>query len=189
MTDLFLEADRVKTEPEAMKMALTGALQHNKTYTDGTTAQEREELRSQWMKLIRAEVPSYVQPQHPITDVEHCSAIQRIAGELSRRCSDHLIGGRLRFGTSQKAFNLYLKYLWRLGLIATPPHCPIDRIVLERNHVPGSWTKCDSPSKYMEWIDELRVNARPHCLADWEYQEWLRPALARRIGSAVNYTP
>ena len=38
-----------------------------------------------------------------------------------------------RVGITQKAFNLYLKYLWCLGLRwieHEPPHCPFDRIVI-----------------------------------------------------------
>jgi hypothetical protein len=36
-----------------------------------------------------------------------------------------------RVGTAQKALNLYLKYLWCLGEIKTPPHCPFDRGIIQ----------------------------------------------------------
>jgi hypothetical protein len=41
----------------------------------------------------------------------------------------------MRIGLAQKALNLYLKYLWCLGEIHEPPHCPLDSIVL--GQVPG----------------------------------------------------
>lgn len=41
-------------------------------------------------------------------------------------------GGQFSFGVAQKLFNLALKFYWSLGLIAEPPHCPIDLLVQEK---------------------------------------------------------
>ena len=127
--------------------------------------------------------PLYSHAAHPVSDGEHCLAIERISNGLMTRFAYFLINGRLRFSTSQKAFNLYLKYIWRLNIDTSPPppHCPVDGIVLAQAGISGSWTKCDSVQEYMSWIDRLRMEAKAksQSLAEWEYQVWPESALKK----------
>lgn len=37
-----------------------------------------------------------------------------------------------RIGSAQKALNLYRKYLWCLGYIPFPPHCPFDATIIDQ---------------------------------------------------------
>jgi hypothetical protein len=171
MTDRFLEVTRVNNESSAMSNAIQAALQHNKTYKSGSDDGMRDAFRAEWGKFIREESPRYTQP---ITDVQHCEAIQRISDRLRVRFGQLLSDGHLRYGTSQKALNLYLKFLWRLGKVVTPPHCPVDRIVLNAGGIDGVWTKCDSVQQYMSWINALRRRAMPLSLSEWEHQIWMR---------------
>jgi len=154
-----------------MSNALQAALQHNKTYRTGSDYRTRDVFRTDWAKFIVEEAQRYAQP---VSDVQHCEAIQRISDSLRGRFGQLLSDGHLRFGTSQKALNLYLKFLWRLKKAPTPPHCPVDSIVLHAGGINGKWTKCDSVEQYMGWIDTLRAKAKPLCLAEWEHGIWLR---------------
>jgi len=122
---------------------------------------------------IRNECARYT--QH-VADSEHCGAIRNISDGLSKRFGPILKDHRLRYGTSQKAFNLYLKFLWRMRKIETPPHCPIDSIVLNAGGIIGAWTQNDSEQEYMQWIYALKGKASPLCLSEWEYEIWLRRA-------------
>ena len=131
-------------------------------------------FRAEWARLLREESRSYEQPNGSILDSQHCDAIRRIADALSQNCGSSLIDGRLRFGTSQKAFNLYLKYLWRMGRVATPPHCPVDRVVLHEVDIDGSWTKCDNENEYMGWIGVIKNKAGSSGVAEWEHRIWLK---------------
>ena len=185
--DVFLVLDGVRTEPDALKKAFQGALQHNSTYRDGTGEVRRREFRTAWAKLIREEASRYVRPTQPITDIQHCESILRISKKLSYDFEEILKNSRLRLGTSQKALNLYLKYLWRLGQVARPPHCPLDSIVLAQGGVVGAWTKCDREEQYMEWIGTLRKAAAPLCLAEWEYHAWLQAPSTRARLSLMNH--
>ncbi len=171
MNDLFLKVDGVREEPEAMTWSINSALQRNKVYTSTGDNGGRAEFRNEWAKLMRKESEPYRQPAFSVSDDQHCAAIGRISDELSRRFGKYLSDGRLRFGTSQKAFNLYLKYLWAMGVAAMPPHCPIDRVVLERLGIDACWTKSDSRDEYMEWINEIRKRVQ---VAEWENEVWLR---------------
>jgi hypothetical protein len=112
-------------------------------------------------------------------------AIVRIADTLSAKFKDCLCKGRLRHGIAQKAFSLYLKYLWRLRIVVVPPPlCPVDRVVLRAAGIYGSWTKCDSEEQYVEWINKLSEKADPVCLAEWENQVWLEWLLAQKQRAA-----
>jgi hypothetical protein len=174
LNDPFLEETGVKTEEDAIREALKSALQQrqNKVYTRDEVGNERREFRNMLAKLIREESKRYTQPLQPVSGEEHFQAIRRISDALSGRFRTILKDGRLRYGTSQKALNLYLKFLWRLGKAGTPPHCPIDGTVLEAAGVIGSWTRSDSEEEYVRWINEIRRKASPRTIAEWEYQAW-----------------
>jgi hypothetical protein len=173
MNDPFLQVTRVSDEPSGMSNAIISALQHNKTYRPGTGDPLRPRFRSALANIMRQESQVYLQA---VSDDQHCAVIRTISDSLSQSFSDGLIGGRFRYGTAQKALNLYLKFLWRLGRIPTPPHCPVDRIVLKKGGIDAMWTKSDSEAEYRRWIETLRRKARPLSLADWEYQVWPRGA-------------
>lgn len=129
MSDLFLDAVGVRTEEGAMSNSLASALGRNKTYGDEFAYTRRVDFRRTWATLIRDESRIYCQPA---SDEQHCAVIRKISDVLSSRFGEHLCNRRLRYGTSQKALNLYLKYLWRLNLatMPPPPHCPVDSQVL-----------------------------------------------------------
>jgi hypothetical protein len=171
MADPFLDVTQVNNEWSAMSNAIQSALQHNKTYRSESDYGMRDAFRSKWSKLIREKSVNYVQP---VSDAQHCEAIQSISDRLRVKFGQLLCDGHLRYGTSQKALNLYLRFLWRLGKVATPPHCPVDRIVLNAGGIYGVWTKCDSVNEYMGWVNGLRARPRPLSLSEWEHQIWLR---------------
>lgn len=83
-----------------------------------------------------------------------------------------------KFGVAQKLLNLLLKYLWCLGHIPEPPHCPVDRIILGRTHLKGklNWTQLVSEAAYKDAIDAIRTAAQREKLsiAKWELQEFAR---------------
>jgi hypothetical protein len=171
MNNLFLKIDGVGDKDQALTWSVNAALQRNKVYKNDENYGQREQFRTEWGRLLSEEANAYKSLKSPVSDDQHCAAIARIADTLSNQFSQMLDGGRLRFGTSQKAFNLYLKYLWALGEARTPPHCPIDSVVLERAGIDGCWTKSDSCEEYMVWINQIRNRLT---LAEWENDVWLR---------------
>jgi hypothetical protein len=173
MKDPFLTKVLVSCEADAMRNSLRAALQHNPFYCCGIPNKQRSEIRKDWASVIIACIGSY---KNAVTEEKHIEHIDYIARSISDKHKRSLRGGRLRIGTSQEAFNLYLKFLWRLGKIATPPHCPVDGIILKSAKVLGSWTASDSIDDYRKWIIELKKVASPQSLADWEYELWNKEA-------------
>jgi hypothetical protein len=170
MNSPFLEAMDVKSTERVMKESLSSALGRNPTYSGEEVGNERVQFRTEWAKLIREESERYTEL---VGDVAHCQAISRISKALSDKFCNILLGGQLRYGTSQKAFNLYLKYIWHLeSRSVPPPHCPVDHVMLELVGVGAAWTRCNSVAEYMSWVQRLRAKAHPLPLALWEDRVW-----------------
>ena len=152
MNDRFLEAVGVETVEQAMKDSLKSALgvrRGSKIYKRAELKGERKRFRAEFAKVIIEESRPYIEAVKTVPDIQHREAINRISQKLSSAFSDCLCDEHLRHGIAQKAFNLYLKYLWRLGIIIVPPpHCPIDWVVLTAAGIDGSWTKSDDEGQY-----------------------------------------
>lgn len=177
MNSKFLEVDGIKTEADAIRWSVNAAVQRNRVYRG---YERREEFRAEWKRMIREESQRYRSLDEPMCDSQHCGIISMISDHLSATFATSLNNGRLRFGTSQKAFNLYLKYLWQLGEIPPPPHCPVDRIVLSALGIDEAWTKCDDQKQYMRWISTIRSaihrESKTLSVSQWENDVWLRAA-------------
>lgn len=110
-----------------------------------------------------------------VSEERHVKYIQAFAHELSAEFSHVLQGGRMKIGVAQKAINLFLKYLWLLDDQCTePPHCPIDRVVLNAVDIDENWTQLDSINRYLEMIGRIRQLAerKGQTLAVWELGIW-----------------
>ena len=136
-----------------------------------------------------------------IKDGGHLCNIKALSKEMTDKFCQSLHGKRFRIGTSQKVLNLYLKYLWCSGQIATPPHCPIDSIVLDeigkeiewkdlyckecckkidakKMEVKINWTELDCIECYKKIICMARKaveeDEESDNLSEWELEVWLR---------------
>lgn len=178
MTDLeslkgsfITEVARVSDYEEAIANAINVSLQHNPTYVAGDL--DRQPFRIAFSDQLRNQLLRY---RAPVGDEEHCAAIERVSDALSKDYGGILIGGRLRIGTTQKALNLLLKTMWCLEQDwPAPPHCPVDRIILEEAGIYGNWTQLDSIGTYRHWISGIRYCAKGQgfeSVAEWELCAW-----------------
>jgi hypothetical protein len=103
---------------------------------------------------------------------QHIRNIEEFAKSLSEHFPDVLSGKKMKIGVAQKAVNLYLKFLWCYGWIPEPPHCPIDRTVLEKVGDYDAWTKIDTIQEYMEKIDKIGNQKGDKSFSEWEYELW-----------------
>jgi hypothetical protein len=114
----------------------------------------------------------------------HFAYIEQMSERLSKDFGSALQGDRYRIGISQKFLNLYLKYHWCLNEIPTPPHMPVDSIILKglrqerlrrglrvERVLDTAWTKLDSLDIYREIIDVAKETVGPN-LAEWELEFW-----------------
>jgi hypothetical protein len=80
-----------------------------------------------------------------------------------------------KYGVAQKLLNLALKYYWCLDVIPEPPHCPIDRIVIDQTRYRGrSWTNINVRREYEQIIQDVRRLAGRRSIAMWELMMYRR---------------
>jgi hypothetical protein len=86
-----------------------------------------------------------------------------------------------KYGVAQKLLNLILKYLWCADIISTPPHCPVDRIVIEKTKFRGklNWTQILEESEYREIIETIKqlAKAQQMSASEWELDCYKRRRL------------
>lgn len=100
-----------------------------------------------------------------VSESTHIENIKSIS-EYSKCFEDILANGKLNFGVSQKLLNLYLKYMWCLGIITiTPPHFPVDSIIQRKLNLKViPWTKMNDEKNYLKVISHAKT-----VLADYNY--------------------
>jgi len=112
----------------------------------------------------------------------HLLKIQELADRLTTQFKPVLHQGRFRIGVSQKIINLFLKYMWSMGEIPGPCHCPIDGIVKSQiqKHLYSvslvDWTRLDSLNDYLSYIRAVKqlADAENLSIAEWEFLNWKR---------------
>jgi len=112
-----------------------------------------------------------------LSEIELVNKIETLSKKFSCKGID------FKIGHSQKLLNLMLKYYWCLGWLKyIPPHCPVDRIILNAAKVKckgktPSWTKLNAIDEYKEIINKIRSNVNSKELSEWElmvYQKKLK---------------
>lgn len=171
----FLNRVKVASIRDALRNSLVAAFQHNPIYKPEIQQFDRKPLRKAFRNKLQQIGSLYSQP---VTEESHIDNIVDMADSLSSRFGYLLKNNRFRIGTSQKAINLFVKFLWCLNdNCPTPPHCPIDRKILDEVSIDGSWTKLDSIIAYQDWIQKIREHVRLknyESIAEWELDVWNR---------------
>lgn len=155
---------------QLFNMTLAATVQRSMTYRKNTVEEDRVDFRRNLQALLMSLSEQY---RKAVSEVAHCENIATLAKEITQKHGGVLHDRRFRIGSAQKALNLYLKYLWCLGRIEMPPHCPIDGIILNEiakntDYKKISWTKLDSITEYKEIIRKAKEVAGQSSLSEWE---------------------
>lgn len=158
---------------DTLTLTVNGTLQRNPTYR--SEIKENDKRRHDFRESLRRQLCSKVEEYQTqrIGEERHLANIEMLSSELSERHGDILRDGTFRIGSAQKALNLYLKYCWARGIIEEPPHCPIDRIVLDEIKWRGTpWTRICTIKEYEDIIEKAKEKANGKSLACWELEVW-----------------
>lgn len=100
----------------------------------------------------------------------HVATIREFCEYATNTFGECLKNRKLRFGVAQKMINLYLKFLWCIGEIQEPPHCPVDGYVKIALGDMGltNWTEMTEEAQYQEYISKI-TSSSP---ANWELLQW-----------------
>ena len=163
-------------------MSVLGALGRSKTYLDFVSGKDKDVFRNALRESLDEISLSYTSQ---IKEEKHLLNIKNLSDDLTSRFPHCLRKGRFRIGIAQKALNLYLKYLWCVDLIAMPPHCPFDSIII--NHLPDcrglSWTSIDTIEDYQKLVEAAQKKAAGKSLPQWELEIWTDSIQTARDGA------
>lgn len=156
---------------EFFSLTLMAAVQRGDVYAVGAPESLKKRFRSELRRKLEELASHYC--TSPAEDA-HLKNICSLADYLTEKCSRALKAGRLRIGTAQKALNLYLKYLWCIGVIPEPPHCPFDRQIIQRLPNCGQfrWTALDNIEDYKVLVAAAKRAAGASSIARWELETY-----------------
>ncbi|WP_324480792.1 hypothetical protein [Lentimicrobium sp.] len=129
---------------------------------------------------IRKILLSYAKGFENISETDHFEKIRSLTQHITEKYGDILHNDTFRLGISQKIINLFLKYLWCLGWIKEPFHCPFDSIIKDRlingdsSIQLADWTKMNSMDEYYEYVKRAkeRATASGYSIPSWELHAW-----------------
>ena len=144
---------------EFYTLSFNAAVQHNKIYSSGNEVEKRN-FKEAIKKISTKILEGYCLSE--ISEEQHMDNILQLQS-ASKKFENILIKNMLNIGTVQKILNLNLKYWWCAGWVKkTPPHCPIDAIVL------GSILKyC---KEYEDKRFKTEINKRVQMDKDYHYR-------------------
>ena len=151
-----------------------------KLYDPEATEPERKKFR----QYVSAYCEKYLLHQYKTDEVsaaDHCKNIGKLQSHVNHEYpyKKVLYGSHFNIGVAQKLLNLQLKYLWCMGEIKTPPHCPVDSIILKKIKLKDrcNWTKIDSILRYekvIKAITEQAIKDGYKNIAEWELCKYRR---------------
>ena len=153
----------------------------HKLYKSTAKSSEKSKFQKDLIKYCEDELlPQYTNGK-VIEDEQHCNNIKKLKEYANNKSPyKHIIRkSSYNIGIAQKLLNLQLKYLWCACMVERPPHCPVDRIILERTKLKGkcNWTEIDSIPRYEKVIKAITEQATKDgykSIAEWELCKYRR---------------
>lgn len=158
---------------QALQSSIIASLQHTSVYSPQADDLGRKSLS----RTIRSNLQEIVKQYSVLVpEEEHVQNIIKLSLVVSTKCGAALLNGRFRIGIAQKALNLYLKYLWCLDQIPTPPHCPFDSRIMAKlpSNIQVPWTRIDDITIYISLVNAAKQVAAGLSLAEWELLNYQR---------------
>ncbi len=156
---------------EVWMLSIAAAFQHISVYNSPET-KGRKELRENLKRFVQGMVEQRYRVAVP--GGQHLRNIEKIQAE-SEKWKEANLTFHFSFGVAQKLLNLYLKYLWCLGLLENdPPHFPVDSIIIKELSKEGksihmdkidldnTWSQFESKEPYLKVINYAKELKKRH---------------------------
>jgi hypothetical protein len=164
-------------------LAWNASVQHARLYNDsvkhsGAPDERVADFKRTIIRFVTDQLLPHYLGKH-CDEEQHYKNIASLIEFANRNDRGEILGeDRYRYGVAQKLLNLMLKYLWCDDFIWRPPHCPVDRIVIDRTKYRGkvNWTEIRKESEYRKVIEAIKELATPEGLSasEWELNYYSR---------------
>jgi len=163
-------------EGELWILAWNASVQRAQLYRKDVEERRRRDFRDSVVCFLRETmIPGY---RNEVAERQHCENIEKLMKHANGVGVQVLGDKGYKYGVAQKLMNLGLKYYWCMDLINEPPHCPVDRIVIEQTKLRGrvNWTQIGTREKYLEVIEAMRkaAGSSGKSIARWELETYRR---------------
>ena len=172
-------------------LSWNASVQRAQLFAKETTESRRREFRSDIVSYLQNDIiPKY---ETDISEEQHIENILKLSNLGTIKGKNILGPAGYKIGVAQKLLNLQLKYLWCLGTISEPPHCPVDRIIINETDLKDqiSWTKITGIDEYLQVITVLKRAAKLEglSLTRWELEIYSRRRNTENLTGAVKPFP
>lgn len=153
-----------QTEVLAIKSGINSAVRRACVYSPNMTKEEKTKIRSFWGQCLSELGGKYIESQN---EEQFKKDIQDLQEKMNKQFfnvfnPDERHRG-FRIAQAQKSLSVYLKHMWCMNKIPTPPTCPIDRTIL------GSSWIYDDYEQYCNHLELVKTrNTTEECLSVWE---------------------
>jgi len=150
-----------------------------------TNDEEKNEFKSLIKTYIEKDILKHYQGNN-CTEERHYKNLSALVNYGNEIAGNKILKDKYRYGIAQKLLNLYLKYLWCIKLIHTPPHCPIDRIIINKLKLKCNWTQINDEKYYRRIIEKIKKTIKldeehspNESIAEWELKVYSRRNLKK----------
>ena len=172
-----------QTVDKAVSRAIAASVQHNSLYAPNITPEEKEAVRCAWRSFLLDIIGKYKKQQ---TVDEYERDILKLQEKMNTQFRDafyqtphskYKTDPGFRISHAQKSISVFLKHLWCMDEVDTPPQCPVDRVVLEMaglKYDKAKWGYVNSIEEHRRKIDQL-ISAKDNeqqSLAVWELKNF-----------------
>jgi len=161
-------------------MAWAASVQRANLYKKGNENSKKDLFRKKIIDYLSSDIiPEY---KNDVLEPKHYNNIEKLIEVATHNNFELLSEDGYKYGVAQKLLNLALKYYWCLGLIKEPPHCPVDRVVIDSTIYKGkiNWTQIKQKPEYQKIIEEIKRLAQNQNLSVplWELSIYNRRRLS-----------
>ena len=162
-----------RTIAKALEQSNGAAVKRARLYTNGLSHVERQPVRLRLKDYLLSLVTKY---QNSVTQTTHHSYIVSLCDHMN--ClpkqvyfshDDFTDNPGFRIAHAQKSLSVFLKHLWCMDIISTPPECPVDSIILSKVGIRDiAWSSINEIKSHEKIIYEVAKRSGAKCLAEWE---------------------
>jgi hypothetical protein len=140
----------------------------------------RQDQKATFKNKVIDHIRDHIIPQYKeaVEGSRHCENIRGLINYANEVGTGVLGKDGYKYGVAQKVLNLALKYYWCLGQIKEPPHCPVDKMVIDKTVFRGrvNWTQILTEKEYLDIISAIRALAEKEnsSIAQWELDNYER---------------
>jgi hypothetical protein len=174
-----------RTLDRALSSGITASVQHNSLYRKNVAPELKEAVQCQWRAFLKGLVDRYKDRQSvdayelDISDLKEVMNKEFSNVFYSEPHPIYKTDPGFRISHAQKSISVFLKHLWCMDQIETPPQCPVDRIILEaagKRYPETKWgyvNSIDEHQKKIGFLNEAKERVDNNTtLAEWELKKF-----------------